>query len=78
MFFFFKMQPAATWSSYVSETNLVAKVIESAINRNPCIALALPVVINRTFPLIPSIPGDDPLSNGQIGLFKTQLTERKI
>jgi hypothetical protein len=28
--------------------------------------------------LIPSIPGDDPLSNGQIGLFKTQLTERKI
>jgi hypothetical protein len=33
---------------YVSETNVVAKVIDSTINRTPCIALlAKPVEINR-------------------------------
>jgi hypothetical protein len=36
-------------SSYVSETNVVAKVTDSTINRTPCIAQANPVEINRTF-----------------------------
>jgi hypothetical protein len=35
-------------SSYVIETNVIAKVIDSTINRTPCIALAKPVEINRT------------------------------
>jgi hypothetical protein len=38
--FFFKMPPAVCMSSYVSETNVVAKVIDSTINWTPCIALA--------------------------------------
>jgi hypothetical protein len=42
------MPPAAYLSSYVSENNVVAKVIDSTINRTPCIALARPVEINRT------------------------------
>jgi hypothetical protein len=42
------MPPAACLSSYVRETNVVAKVIDSTINRNPCIALAKPVEINIT------------------------------
>jgi hypothetical protein len=49
VFFFFKMPPAASRSSYVSETNVVAKVIESTFNWNPCIALAKSVEINKTF-----------------------------
>jgi hypothetical protein len=48
-FFFFKRLPAASRSSYVSETNVVAKVTDSTINRTPCIAQAKPVEINRTF-----------------------------
>jgi hypothetical protein len=39
----------ASRSSYVSETNVVAKVTDSTINRTPCIAQAKPVEINRTF-----------------------------
>jgi hypothetical protein len=67
------MPPAACLSSYVIETNVVAKVIDSTINRIPCITLAKPVEINRTL-RFPSIPGDYPLSNGHLGLFKMQLT----
>jgi hypothetical protein len=47
--FLFKQPPAASLSSYVSETNMVAKVTDSTINRTPCIAQAKPVEINRTF-----------------------------
>jgi hypothetical protein len=68
-FFFFKMPPAACLSSYVSETNMVAKVIDSTINRNPCQTRG-----NQQNSCFPSIPGDYPLSNGHPGLFKTQLT----
>jgi hypothetical protein len=35
--------------SYVSETNVVAKVIDSTINQTPYIALDKPVEMNRTF-----------------------------
>jgi hypothetical protein len=42
------MPPAAYLSSYVGETNVFAKVIDTTINRTPCIALAKPVEINRT------------------------------
>jgi hypothetical protein len=57
--FFFKQLPAAARSSYVGETNVVAKAIDSPINRSPCIALAKPVEINRTFdfqPFLETIP----------------------
>jgi hypothetical protein len=48
--FFVQQPPAASRRSYVSETNVVAKVTDSTINRTPCIALAKPVEIsNRTF-----------------------------
>jgi hypothetical protein len=59
-------------SSYVGETNVVAKAIDSPINRTPCIALAKPMEINRTFVFHPFL--DYPLSNGQFDLFKTKLT----
>jgi hypothetical protein len=36
-------------SSYISETNVGGKVIDSTINRNPSIALGKPVEMNRTF-----------------------------
>jgi hypothetical protein len=42
----FKQPPAASRSSYVSETNMVAKVTDSTINRTPCIAQAKPLEIN--------------------------------
>jgi hypothetical protein len=45
---FFKMPPAACLSSYVSESNVVAKVIDSTINLTPCIAQAKPLEIIRT------------------------------
>jgi hypothetical protein len=45
----FKKPPAASRSSYVSETNVVAKVTGSTINQTACIAQAKPVEINRTF-----------------------------
>jgi hypothetical protein len=44
----FKILPAACLSSYVSETNVVAKGIDSTINQTHCIALAKPMEINRT------------------------------
>jgi hypothetical protein len=66
------MTPAAFPSSYVGETNVVAKVIDSTINRTPCITLAKHVEINSL--CFPSIPGDYPLSNGHLGLFKMQLS----
>jgi hypothetical protein len=47
--FLFKQLPAAFRSSYVSETNVVAKVTDSTVNRTPCIALAKPLEISRTF-----------------------------
>jgi hypothetical protein len=47
--FLFKWPPAASRSSYVSETNVVAKVTDSTINWTPCIAQAKPVEINRRF-----------------------------
>jgi hypothetical protein len=43
--FFFKMPPAASRSSYISETNVIAKVIDYIINWNPCIVLDKPVEI---------------------------------
>jgi hypothetical protein len=47
-------------SSYASETkNVVAQVIDSTINRTPCIVLAKPVEINRTLvfhPFLETIP----------------------
>jgi hypothetical protein len=65
--FLFKQPPAASRSNYVSETNVVAKVTDSTINQTPCIAQAKQSVC------FPPVPGDGPLSNGQLGLFKTQL-----
>jgi hypothetical protein len=50
---------------------VVAKVTDSAINRTTCIAQAKPVEINRTFVFRPFL--EMTLSNGQLGLFKTQL-----
>jgi hypothetical protein len=47
--YFSKMPPADSRSSYVSETNVVEKVLDSTINPIPFIALAKPVKINRTF-----------------------------
>jgi hypothetical protein len=53
---------------------MVAKAIDnSSINQTPCIALAKPVEINRTVVFDPFLEAI-PLSNGQFGLFKTQLT----
>jgi hypothetical protein len=66
------MSPAACLSSYVSETNVVANVIDSTINRTPCIARAKTVEINRTLvfhPFLETTP-----YNAHLGLFKTQLT----
>jgi hypothetical protein len=60
-------------SSYLSETNVVAKAINSTINQIPCIALAKPVEINRTLVFHP-FQETNPPSNGQLGLFKMQLT----
>jgi hypothetical protein len=57
-FFLQNAASSLSMSSYVSETNVVAKVIDSTINRTPCIAQAKPVEINRT---LPSMPGDYPL-----------------
>jgi hypothetical protein len=45
----FVQTAASSLSVYVSETNMVAKVTDSTINRTPCIAQAKPVEINRTF-----------------------------
>jgi hypothetical protein len=52
-FVFSKQPPAAARSIYVGETNVVAKAIDSSISRTPCIALAKPVEINRTFDFHP-------------------------
>jgi hypothetical protein len=54
-FVLFKQPPAASQSSYVSETKVVAKVTDSTINRTPCIAQAKPVEINRTFVFHPQL-----------------------
>jgi hypothetical protein len=70
---FFIQTAASSLSDYVSETNVVAKVTDSTINRTPCIALAKPLEINRTFVFHPFLD-TTPKSNGQLGLFKTQLT----
>jgi hypothetical protein len=40
-------------NSYVGETNVVAKAMDSSINRTLCIVLAKPVEINRTFDFHP-------------------------
>jgi hypothetical protein len=53
------MPPAASLNSYIGDTNVVAKVIDS-INQNPCIAQAKPEEINRTYICFPSVPGDNP------------------
>jgi hypothetical protein len=71
--FFFKQPPAASRNSYVSETNVVAKGHRLyTINRIPSIAQAKPVEINITI-CFPPIPGDYPLSNGQLGLIQAYL-----
>jgi hypothetical protein len=57
-------------SSYVSETNVVAKVIDSTINRSPCIAQAKPVEMNSSSIHSWRLPP----KQCHLGLFKTQLT----
>jgi hypothetical protein len=54
-------------SSYASETNVVAKVIESIINRTPCIALDKPVEISTTCVFHPFLE-NTPQANRCIGI----------
>jgi hypothetical protein len=66
--FFFKQPPAAARSSYVGETNVVAKAIDSSINLTPASPEPNPLIERlisiHSWRLPPK----------QFGLFKTQLT----
>jgi hypothetical protein len=61
-------------SSYVGETNVVAKAIDSSINWTPCIALAKPVEINRTFDFHPFLETTPSTNSHTLVILAPQVT----